>query len=217
MGYDHYSHIAPHYEKLLGKVLFPMRRNICTFVKHYGYRRILDICCGTGSQLELLATENMELYGVDSSPAMLDQTRKDSNIQFIEGDVADLELPHKSYDAVILTLALHEKNEMDRDVILQIGWKLVKPEGHLIVADYCQPSQTISSVIFNCIIRLVEKMAGKDHYDNYCNWMNNGALEDHIAHYGMRKEIISSHLCNTLLSCAIYKRKSDYQFFHLLT
>ena len=214
---DHYAHIAPHYEKLLGKILYPMRRNICTFVKHCGYRRVLDLCCGTGRQLEMMATENMELYGVDSSPAMLDQTSKFQNIHFIKENVADLDLHNESYDAVILSLALHEKNEMDREVILQTSWKLVKPEGHLIIADYCQPPLALRSAIFNYIIKFIEKMAGKDHYDNYCNWMDNGALENHISHYGARKEIISFHLCNTLLSCAIYKQKRDYQFFHLLS
>ncbi len=218
MSEDHYSDIASRYETYLGKVLYPMRKNIRTFIKHRRYHTILDLCCGTGKQLEMMAADDMELCGVDSSIAMLAQADKSKNIQFLAYNATEIELTDESYDAIILSLALHEKNRLDRDVILQKSWKYLRPGGHLIVADYCQvPRSMRSALISNLVIKYMENTAGKRHYDNYLSWMDNGALENHIQHYGTRKEIISYHFCGTLLSCAIYKQKADHSVFQLLS
>jgi ubiquinone/menaquinone biosynthesis C-methylase UbiE len=72
--------------------------------------KILDLACGTGSQL--LANQskypNMQMTGSDLSKGMLQEARAKSNkIQWIEADLTALPLPNNCYDYVSCQFAFH--------------------------------------------------------------------------------------------------------------
>jgi len=202
---DEYAKIAPYYERILGKRLYSIRKNIRTFIHYQGHRRIIDMCCGTGRQLEMLKEPGMDLYGVDISLAMIDEAAQ-HEITFINKNALDVDLPAESFDAVILSFSLHEKNDYDRNILLDTSWKLVRPKGHLIISDYCRVPTTWQGFLWGRIlIPLLERLAGREHHRNYSSWMSGGALEKHIEPIAARKNIISQHFNGTISVCSIQK------------
>jgi ubiquinone/menaquinone biosynthesis C-methylase UbiE len=177
---DEYKKAAPIYDLLFSRALSSIRRNICTFLINQKATNILDLCCGTGEQLRLLSHNNMDLTGIDLSPAMLAEARRKSPsfINYLETDAADIQLPDNKYDGIIVTLALHEKSSRQREAIFEEACRLLKHNGHMIIADYCTPSPLLSSQVFGkMLIPTIERAAGSDHYQNYKNWMSIGGIE----------------------------------------
>ena len=125
-----------------------------------------------------------------------------------------MDLQEQSFDAVLLSFALHEKSSFDRKIILQKSWDLVREEGHLIIADYCRHPTTFSGFFFGKIlVPLLERAAGRKHYSHYKSWMKDGALDDHIQDLSERKEIISSHFGGSVLLCAVFKISRSNSIF----
>jgi trans-aconitate 2-methyltransferase len=75
-----------------------------------GTERVLDAGCGTGRLLAMLRERHhgLDLVGVDSSGPMLDKARRnfDEDIQLIEADLLDLELP-EPVDVVVSNAVFH--------------------------------------------------------------------------------------------------------------
>ncbi len=211
---DEYRTIAPFYEKILGEILHPLRKDVRTFIHYHKHKRIIDVCCGTGKQLEMLVEPDMTLFGIDLSFAMLKEAADRENINFIQKDVTEIDFDKHSFDAVLISFALHEKSSFDRDIILQKSWDLVREGGHLIIADYCRQPFSFAGILFGkLIIPLLERAAGKKHYLHYRSWMMDGALDAHIQNLSERKEIISYHFGRSVLLCAVFKISEANKIF----
>ena len=214
---DEYAGIAPYYEFLLGRTLLPIRKNIRAFINYQNHKRIIDICCGTGKQLEMLRNPGRQLYGIDMSPAMINETATDSGIHYIRQSAVELEFTAECFDAVILTLALHEKTELDRELILRKSWELLSAGGHLLICDYAETPSSLSGFFYGRIaIPIIERAAGKEHFRNYRSWMRNGALQKHVELLHSRVNCISEHLGGALLLCAIKKEPQSKEIFQQL-
>ena len=69
--------------------------------------RILDLGCGTGHLAAQMAAAGAEVWGLDSSPSMIDQARRrHPDLRFEIADAADFDLP-VTFDAVFSNAALH--------------------------------------------------------------------------------------------------------------
>ncbi len=203
---DEYVSIAPYYEKFFSQFLFPLRKNICTFIHYYDHHRVIDICCGTGTQLSMLNSTDMLLVGVDNSAAMLKEARSYKKIHFHQLKAQDIDFTPQSFDAALLTFALHEKNEQERKIIFNKAWDLVRPGGHLIIGDYNRSYSSMSGNFFgNFLFPLIERVAGKQHFACYKSWMDDGALEGFLEHFTKRTDLISTHFYDSVMLCAVHK------------
>jgi len=69
--------------------------------------RILDLGCGTGQLTSQIAESGAHVVGLDNSPVMLEEARKNySSLEFVLGDAANFRLPD-AFDAVFSNAALH--------------------------------------------------------------------------------------------------------------
>ncbi len=73
-------------------------------LRQYQVKTVLDMTCGTGSQVFMLAERGYKVTGSDFSPALLDQARKKAkqlnhNVRLLHGDMRTLKLGR--FDAVI--------------------------------------------------------------------------------------------------------------------
>ncbi len=110
-----------------------------------GCDRVLDLGCGPGNQLALVAELNpsSEFTGVDLSPKMLEVARKNiraKNLQNVNvklGDITRLEFPDQGFDAIISTLTLHHLPDKDllRATFREIK-RLLKPGGKVFLMDH---------------------------------------------------------------------------------
>lgn len=211
---DQYLKIAPYYEMVIGRALFDLRRNIRTFINYQNHKKIIDVCCGTGRQLEMLSASDMKLFGVDMSKSMINEANHDLGIKYKVINATKIDYPRESFDAVILSFALHEKNAEVGDTIAQICWNLVRPGGHLIIADFCHISKTLAGKFWgSCFIPLIEMAAGKEHYQHYTSWMKNGALESLIVDFQGKKRIISQHFGKAVTVYSVEKNRYPKDLF----
>jgi demethylmenaquinone methyltransferase/2-methoxy-6-polyprenyl-1,4-benzoquinol methylase/ArsR family transcriptional regulator len=105
-----------------------------------GCGRLLDIGCGAGRMLELLAPHAERAVGVDLSPAMLGVARAQleqaglRNVQLRQGDIYALPVEQDSVDVAIVYQVLHYLDNPAR--ALREAARVLAPGGRLIVVDF---------------------------------------------------------------------------------
>ena len=101
--------------------------------------RVLDACCGTGD-LAIAAKRAGagEVVGLDFSPAMLERARrKDSAIEWLEGDVLSLPFEDESFDAV--TVGFGVRNVEDLEAAIKELRRVLRPGGRLGILEITTP------------------------------------------------------------------------------
>lgn len=97
---ESFGPIAPYYDELMASVPYRMWVGYYLLLlsqQDVHTRKILDVCCGTGTMAEMLQREGYELTGIDLSPAMIEAARakaekKKLPIRYECMDAADFEL-----------------------------------------------------------------------------------------------------------------------------
>ena len=210
---DEYQHTALIYDFLFSRSLRSLRHNIRTFLRDRRAKNIIDICCGTGEQLRILWQEDLLLTGVDLSPAMISNARdkSPSSIHYLETDATRIPLGDTEYDGVIISFALHEKPATHHQAIFKEACRLVKHDGHIVIADYSTPTSNCSSfLVGKILIPLIERAAGLKHYHCYRDWMNQGALEGFLHKNNIgTTALIAPHSRECIKIFAISKIKDD--------
>jgi ubiquinone/menaquinone biosynthesis C-methylase UbiE/DNA-binding transcriptional ArsR family regulator len=104
------------------------------------WRRLLDIGCGAGRMLELLAPRAENAIGVDLSAAMLGVARAQleqaglRNAQLRQGDIYALPVERDTVDLAVLHQVLHYLDNPAR--ALREAARALAPGGRLIVVDF---------------------------------------------------------------------------------
>jgi ubiquinone/menaquinone biosynthesis C-methylase UbiE len=99
---------------------------------------VLDIGCGTGSQLIANRTvvPHGRLVGLDRSLGMLRQAqRKSPDVAWVQGDGAVLPFRDQSFDFVICQHALH--HVQDKAGMLHSVFRVLRPDGRLVILSLC--------------------------------------------------------------------------------
>lgn len=191
-----YDSLAQWYDPLLSPFLDSMRHELTRLLAGLHARQVVDLCCGTGRQAVFLHEAGMEVTGVDLSGPMLEVARRKSpqSIPYIEADAAQTGLPAAGYDAALLSLALHELPDEHRLAVLAEAGRLLAPQGTLVVVDYHRP-ESLPGRVMLLPIRLVERMAGREHHANFrefmrgkaaCGLLERAGLESSLAFTRMR-------------------------------
>ncbi|MEA3392546.1 MAG: class I SAM-dependent methyltransferase [Candidatus Marinimicrobia bacterium] len=164
------------YDPLLAKPLKPLRNAILEALPEDKDTRILDLCCGTGNQLLTLEQAGYKnLHGLDLDPGMVAYAKQNSAlIQYHEGDATNTSFPDASFDVVIISLALHEKDQALREKIFKEISCLLKPGGYVLAADFAFDDK--STFWGRAMISVVEFNAGGEHYRNFKDYTRRGGL-----------------------------------------
>jgi ubiquinone/menaquinone biosynthesis C-methylase UbiE len=102
-------------------------------------RRVLDVGCGTGYLLRLLASrcpQATELAGIDAAPGMIEaaeQRADDQRLRFTTGGAERLPYPGDSFDLVVSTTSFD--HWADQGAGLRECARVLAPGGHLVLAD----------------------------------------------------------------------------------
>lgn len=112
---------------------------------------VLEAACGTGLISVRIAPFVDRYFGCDISPEMIEIARSKalsagiSNIEFSVQDAYNLDFEDDSFDAVILTNALHIMMEPEK--VLATVSRILKSEGLLIAPTYLHGSSVLSRII----------------------------------------------------------------------
>jgi ubiquinone/menaquinone biosynthesis C-methylase UbiE len=120
-------------------------------------KSFLDIGCGSG--IHSIAAYKLgahEIVGIDISSESVSISKKnqkrfasESKIKFSQENIFKLKTPDKKFDIVYSWGVLHHTGNMD--LAIKIASRLVKPQGHLVLAIY---NRHWSSPVWNQIKRL---------------------------------------------------------------
>jgi len=177
---NEYDVIAGIYDPILYPALRSIRKSVLKELLPYADKSILDICCGTGNQLKLLARNSFtDLHCLDISNSMLEIARKNSSpFTCYHKDAADTDFADKTFDIAILSFAIHEKDWIIAENILKEAHRILKPEGRILIVDYIFDDKT--AFFSKILIRIIERLAGKDHYRHFKNFISRNGLSNLI-------------------------------------
>jgi ubiquinone/menaquinone biosynthesis C-methylase UbiE len=212
-GKDEYQNTAAIYDFLFSRALREIRLNIRAVLTHCHAQNVIDLCCGTGEQLRMLASDDMLLTGADISQAMLAKARQTSPgaIHYLEADAGNLPFPDNGHDGVIISFGLHEKTALQHEAIFREACRLLSPDGNIIIADYCTPPAGFASQLMGrMLIPAIERVAGLNHYHNYRDWMANGGIDGFLKRQNPGKlSLIAPHFNSCVKLCVVSKIKDD--------
>lgn len=134
-----WEHRADHYDtgnRWEPAAVRESRRILCAGARG----RTLEVAVGTGLNLRHYPPQ-VELTGVDLSPAMLDKARQKARSQgrpatLVEGDAQDLSYNDGSFDTVVCLFALCTIPDQER-ALTEIH-RLLVPGGRLLMADHIE-------------------------------------------------------------------------------
>jgi ubiquinone/menaquinone biosynthesis C-methylase UbiE len=115
----------------------------------------LEIGCGTGELAAMLIRRNAAVTGFDISSAMVEVARSrvieeklEDKLTILHMGVEEMdELPPSSFDAVVATLVFSELSSDERRFALQESFRVLKPEGRIVVADEVVPRAPIRKIL----------------------------------------------------------------------
>ncbi|MGB2983703.1 MAG: class I SAM-dependent methyltransferase [Candidatus Bipolaricaulia bacterium] len=174
------------YRGLIDPLISPLRPKITRICFDLKAGNVLDIASGTGAQCRRLHQVGIQATGIDFAEPMITAARRhsDSGIRFVHGSAYELPFEDDAFDACLLVLALHEHPEANRTVMIEEAFRVMRPGGHLIVADFCEPAHPALHVPWQ-VIRLIENTAGDEHNAGFRDFVSRGCLAGLIERHGL--------------------------------
>ena len=173
---NEYFFIAPVYDFLLFPFLRNIRRQALKIVADLKPDRIIDLCCGTGSQLRLLKKNGFHVVGIDLSKSMLKVAKRGVNApDCFLGDARATDFESDTFNLAMITFSLHETGWENAHAILDEVQRILKTGGHLVVVDYA--FEKGASKMAERFIGWIEFLAGKSHHRNFIHYKQSGGLD----------------------------------------
>lgn len=188
---DAYRHVARIYDRLFENMNKGLRLAGIRMFRPSKGMNILDVGCGTGTHLELYQRYGCNLYGIDSSPSMLEMagTRLGDSARLDLGDATSMPYEDRKFDLIISMLSLHEMAQPTRAGVLSEMKRVLKDDGRILLIDFHPgPYQPLQGWISKAIIFLSELAAGREHYKNYRQFITIKGLSSLVAQNSLEVE-----------------------------
>jgi ubiquinone/menaquinone biosynthesis C-methylase UbiE len=161
--------------------VLPKIKKVVGVFQKKGYRKILDLACGTGRHTLYLAKRGFELYATDMAATGINMAREKAealglhNIHFQVHDMRSIPFADNFFDAVICTLAIHHGTVAQIQRTVSEIHRVLK-QGGAVITD--MPSVTTEGVG-------IGKEIEKNTY-----FLVHADMEDDVAHhYTTREEV----------------------------
>ena len=131
---------------------------------------VLDVGCGTGTTLNHFHKAGCNVFGIDSSPAMLSvsKTKLGSGANLLLGDASNMEYPSDFFDMIISMMTLHEMPPTVRSGVLDEMIRVLKKDGRILIIDYHPSNQIFPKGWMHKSVKFFfETMAGLEHFRNF--------------------------------------------------
>ncbi|MBX3710118.1 MAG: class I SAM-dependent methyltransferase [Gammaproteobacteria bacterium] len=171
-------------------------------------KMVLDMTCGTGSQVFYLAKRGYEVIGSDFSPALLEMARKKAeklgkNITFINGDIRELRVG--KFDAVITIFnAIGHLTKADFEKALQNIHANLK-DGGVYIFDIFNLQTITDDIMDNFAMDVESAVNGVKIHNIQHSEINrkNGLLTSHD-HYTILKDGVEPEIRTNTFNLQVY-------------
>lgn len=181
---SHYAKDAKHYDALNEHNTIFINKLLEKILKQHRVKTVLDLSCGTGSQVFWLAKSNFDIIGVDINDEMLtvakEKARKQgADLTFMKGDMRTTQVGN--FDAVITIFnAIGHLTIPDFEKTIQNVYKNLKKGGlylfDIFNLDYLLAGDNITSFTIDLQERTPEEKIRKIQYSTIDN---SGILTSH--------------------------------------
>jgi demethylmenaquinone methyltransferase/2-methoxy-6-polyprenyl-1,4-benzoquinol methylase len=179
MTKDPYQKFAAHYDRFIGPLTNALRHIGMKMYPVIPGMKVLEVGCGTGTNLMLYRQAGCCVYGIDRSPSMLEIARtklgEEAEVQL--GDASNMPYQDDFFDLVMAMFALHEMPGKIRPLVMREMARVTKQEGRILIMDYHPgPIRFPEGWIYRAIMIFFEKAAGHDHFSNYRDFLSRKGL-----------------------------------------
>ena len=210
---DPYRRIARFYDAIVEPFNSTLRSYVRKVARPEEGMRVLEVGCGTGTNLELFAEAGCRVSGIDLSPAMIDIARRKvgDRADLRLGDAADMPFADASFDLVLSFLTLHEMPPVVRSPVMQEIVRVAGRDGRALFIDYHPgPLGFPRGWFYKSIIYTIEFGAGWEHFQNHRDFLARNGLDTLMDDHGLavtKSRIIAGG--NIQVALAVRSRK-DY-------
>jgi len=176
---DPYRRYASKYDAFVEPFISVIRQiGIKSFPVKAGMK-VLDVGCGTGTNLVLYHRAGCLVHGIDLSPSMLEvaRDRLGKHADLRVGDASEMPYRDNSFDLVTSMLTLHEMPYMIRPQVMKEMIRVMSREGRILLTDYHPgPIRFPKGWMLKAIILFLERVAGGEHFKNYRDFLKKKGL-----------------------------------------
>lgn len=140
-------------------------------------RTIIDVGCGTGYFSLSVASKCKSVLGIDLSKRNIDRANQNlrnepnAKMSFKHTSLHEIISEGKEhFDYAVLTYVIHEVNEHERITLLK---EISQIADKIIIGDYLVPRPNNFA---GKLTRVIEFIAGAEHYRNFRNYVANGGI-----------------------------------------
>jgi ubiquinone/menaquinone biosynthesis C-methylase UbiE len=133
-------------------------RHIYDSVRAMPAGRVLEVACGPGLVAEAIASLVTELVCIDATPEMLELARArlqkagHTNVTFYATFAESLPFEDDAFDLVVTRLSFHHFKDIQ--CVLSEIYRVLRPQGRLVVADIISSADEEESRLHNALERL---------------------------------------------------------------
>lgn len=171
---DPYRKIARFYDAIVEPFNKSLRGYVVKVAQPTVGMKVLEIGCGTGTNLELFADSGCEIAGIDLSPSMMDLAKKKlgDRADLRIGDASEMPFEDDSFDLVLSFLTLHEMPPEVRTPVMREMVRVAGADGRLLLIDYFPgPFHFPKGWFYRTVILAIEFGAGWEHFQNHRNFL----------------------------------------------
>ena len=179
MAGDPYRRLAGIYDTFTEPFNAGLRQMALRMIPPQPGMRVLEVGCGTGTNIQKYSQAGCEVFGIDLSPAMLAEAQRKlgPEVGLHRADATGLPYAGGVFDLVIAMLTLHEMPNASRPGVLNEMQRVLRTDGQLLLIDFLPGSLRFPKGYgIRLFIRMIERIAGREHYRNYRDFMARGGL-----------------------------------------
>lgn len=184
MSKDPYKKYARMYDKYVEPSISVLREIGLSIYPPKKGMRVLDIGCGTGTNLRLYHEAGCDVFGIDLSPAMVQmaQMKLGERAEIRLGDASRLPYSDNSFDLVTGFFTFHEMPNQIRSTVLGEMVRVMKPIGRTLLIDYHPgPIKFPKGWMYKTVILFFEILAGRKHFRAYRDFLSKKGLDPLIS------------------------------------
>jgi ubiquinone/menaquinone biosynthesis C-methylase UbiE len=185
---DPYRRIASFYDAVVEPFNRKLRGYVAKVARPETGLKVLEIGCGTGTNLELFADAGCDVSGIDLSPSMMELAKQKlgDRADLRLGDAADMPFADSSFDVVLAFLTIHEMPPVVRKPVMEEIVRVTGIDGKALFVDYHPGPKTFpSGWFYRPVIYAIEFGAGWEHFQNHRHFLANRGLPPLLDDHGL--------------------------------